>query len=205
LIVGSEGGLIVFAREPRSGHVKTRLAASIGDAAALDVYTKLLTRTLHLAEQSVFHQRYLFCENTTQVDYFQSLLNAELWITRAQPTGDLGQRMHDAFVSVLRAHDYAVLIGSDVADLELSDIDSAAAALETRERHCVIGPTADGGYWLIGLGRAEETLFESIPWSTDSVAPLTLSKMSQLGLSVTRLHLRHDVDELDDLKYLRSV
>ncbi|MFT4561036.1 MAG: rSAM/selenodomain-associated transferase 1 [Gammaproteobacteria bacterium] len=200
-----KGGLIVFAREPRIGHVKTRLAASIGAAGAFEIYTKLLTRTLRLAEQSVLFEHYLFCENVLQVEYFKGLLNAELWTVRVQSSGDLGQRMRDAFASVLQMHNYAVLIGSDVADFELSDIDRASADLETRKHHSVLGPTADGGYWLIGLASAEETLFESIPWSTDTVAPITLSRMSELGLSITRLELRHDVDEFCDLKYLRHV
>ena len=203
--MGSAGGLIVFAREPQLGRVKTRLAASIGDAVALDVYTWLLTRTLHLAEQSAFRERYLYCENTLQVGYFKTLLNAELWTIKAQTSGDLGRRMRDAFATVLQAHDYAVLIGSDVADFELSDLNAAATAVEKDRSHCALGPTADGGYWLIGLAKVEDTLFESIPWSTDAVASLTTSRMSQLGLSITCLEIRHDVDEFDDLKYLRNV
>jgi rSAM/selenodomain-associated transferase 1 len=196
------GALIVFAREPRPGTVKTRLAARLGTEAATEVYAKLLVRALRLAEESQFPQRYLFAAEPSQIEYFEHRLDAAYWRVRAQCGGDIGQRMHDAFETVLQQHDFAVLIGSDVADCTVADLDHGRAALARTPATVVIGPSVDGGYWLIGLAETHQSIFDDIPWSTASVLELTQARMTILDLDVVTLSARHDVDEIDDLRYL---
>jgi len=196
------GALIVFAREPRPGTVKTRLAARLGTKAAAEVYAKLLARALRLAEESQFPQRYLFAAEPEEIEYFDHRLDAAQWRVRAQCRGDIGQRMYDAFESVLQEHEFAVLIGSDVADCTVADLDRAWAALARTPESVVIGPSVDGGYWLIGLGETHRSIFDGIPWSTIHVLARTQDRTAALGLDVVTLSARHDIDEIEDLQYL---
>lgn len=196
------GALIVFAREPRAGQVKTRLAAHLGGSAAADVYAQLLTRTLRLAERSRFSTRYLFAEDTSQMDYFAARLAVDTWQVRAQCQGDIGQRMHHAIQSVLPQHDFVVLIGSDIADSEKSDLDQAWTLLSSGFNSAVVGPSVDGGYWLIGLRESQPMIFRDIPWSTDTVFQTTMTRMAGVGLEVGCLAPRHDIDEVEDLRHL---
>jgi glycosyltransferase A (GT-A) superfamily protein (DUF2064 family) len=109
--------------------------------------------------------------------------------------------MHHAFEAVLQQHDFAVLIGSDVADCTVADLDRAWTALARTPASVVIGPSVDGGYWLIGLGETHRSIFDEIPWSTADVLAMTEVRMASLGLDVVTLSARHDVDEIDDLRY----
>lgn len=196
------GALIVFAREPRVGHVKTRLAANLGHAAATDVYAQLLSRTLRLAERSQFSARYLFAADAMQIEYFENRLEADRWQVRAQCDGDIGQRMHHALESVLCQNDFVVLIGSDVADSEVADLDQAWTTLSSELAPAVVGPSVDGGYWLVGLKEPRPEVFYDIPWSTNSVLATTIARMASIGLDVSCLTPRHDVDKVEDLRYL---
>ena len=196
------GALIVFAREPRAGKVKTRLAARLGGHAAADIYARLLSRTLDLAERSRFRKRYLFAADTLEIDYFAARLAAETWQVRTQCQGDIGQRMHRAIESVLPHHEFVVLIGSDIADSEIDDLDQAWTLLSCESSAAVVGPSADGGYWLIGLRESQPIIFHEIPWSTDGVFQTTVSRLENLGLEVSCLAPRHDVDEVEDLRHV---
>lgn len=200
---GSAGGaLVVFAREPRIGEVKTRLAAGLGEAAAADVYTRLLSRTLSVVEASEISNTYLFAASADQISYFQDRLCASLWSVRPQCSGEIGERMLDAFETLLRNYSFVVLIGSDVADFQVTDISRAFTIMQQASNSAVLGPSADGGYWLIGLRRVHALLFTDMRWSTSTVSALTAERMTKLGFEVTTLSLRHDVDKIQDLKYI---
>ncbi len=196
------GALIVFAREPRTGKVKTRLAATVGETAAADVYAQLLSRSLSIAERSRFPARYLFAAGSEEIDYFAGRLATDVWEVRAQCQGDIGQRMQHAIELVLRRHQFVVLVGSDVADSRTMDLDRAWTLLSSRSKSAVVGPSVDGGYWLIGLCKSEPMIFRGIPWSTDRVFQTTMARMDGLGLEVTCLVPRHDVDEAEDLSHM---
>lgn len=196
------GALIVFARAPRAGAVKTRLAATLGAAEAAAVYARLLSRALRFAEDSRFAWRYLFAADTAEIGYFENRLDPERWRVRAQCGGDIGRRMHHAFAAILHDHQFAVLVGSDVADCTVADLDRAWAILARDQAPVVIGPSADGGYWLIGLRKANRLVFDDIPWSTSKVLAATHARIVESGLGVVSLAPRHDVDEYDDLRFL---
>ena len=194
--------LIVFAREPRPGSVKTRLAATLGKQKATEIYARLLEHALSLARHSGFAQRYLFCAATDEQDYFNARLRDSGWRVVVQSGGDLGERMFNAFETVLAEAPFAVLTGSDIADSRSADLEQAREVLATDRRHAVIGPVADGGYWLLGLPRARTTYFADIAWGTDGVAASTAVRLQRDGLLVHRLAERHDVDVADDVVFL---
>jgi len=196
------GALIVFAREPRTGKVKTRLAATVGETAAADVYAQLLSRSLSIAERSRFPARYLFAADSEEIDYFAGRLATDLWEVRTQCQGDIGQRMQHAIELVLRRHQFVVLVGSDVADSRTMDLDRAWTLLSSHSKSAVVGPSVDGGYWLIGLCKSEPMIFRGIPWSTDRVFQTTIARLGGLGLEVACLVPRHDVDEAEDLCHM---
>lgn len=199
----NDGALIVFAREPLVGEVKSRLAAEIGDAEATQVYATLLSRALRLAEASQFATLYLFAAKSSQVEYFRARLDTRLWHIRAQCDGNIGMRMRRAIEAIFPDHAFVALIGSDIADGTLEDLDSACRRLVSSHSRTVVGPSVDGGYWLIGMNDPAPSVFEDIPWSTKEVLSTTLAQMAALDRDVHCLAPRHDVDEYDDLRFLQ--
>lgn len=197
-----DSALVVFARAPRPGKVKTRLALAIGHDAAAKVYSALLTRALELAAASRFRALYLFAADRSELDYFSGRLDQSRWQVRLQCEGDIGQRMGHASERVLSKHEFLVITGSDVADATLTDLNNAHRILSHGSSRIVLGPSLDGGYWLIGLHRPQPALFEGIPWSTGEVCRVTQERIAALGLNLSTLETRHDIDEYDDLAFL---
>ena len=199
-----DGALIVFARQPVAGRVKTRLAASLGAKVATKVYAHLLDRAIEIATQSKFSTRYLYTSDRQEVTYFHQRLDANEWHVREQCVGNIGQRMSDAIGEALIEHAFVVLIGSDVADNSVEDLNAAFDALSSSENRVVFGPSADGGYWLIGSSKPCPEVFCNIPWSTSDVAQMTLRRLRANGVEVILTAERHDVDETSDLRFLRG-
>lgn len=189
-----ESGLIIFIKNPVAGKVKTRLGATIGDQRALGVYLKLMlhTRTVSLA---VSTNRYLFYDTElnskddwNQQDYFKDI----------QVSGDLGQRMMAAFNSVLTDNNKAVIIGSDCPEISPEIIQAAFKKLDLAD--IVIGPTLDGGYYLLGMKEVHTELFTDMTWSIDSVYNETLARIKKKGLLYTTCPILSDMDNEGDLK-----
>jgi len=191
-------GLIIFAREPLPGKVKTRLARDLGDQAAADLYAAMLGDVL---EQAV-------ALDDVRPLLFWSLENAGLpccpSIPRqqmfAQHGANLGDRMaaalETAFSSGVEA---CCIIGSDSPDLPVEYIRQAFDHLEQDEADVVFGPAEDGGYYLLGLWRSWPGHFRDIPWSTTTVLESSLKRAGELGLRTTLLPTWYDLDELKDL------
>lgn len=184
--------LVVFARVPERGCVKTRLATAMGDDAALLLYEAFLDDTLAIANEVA------------------SACGAEIvvavaghgWTRSAfvpQPAGDLGARI-GALVDAYVATGPVCIIGSDAPTLAASQIVRAFAELETHE--VVIGPGVDGGYWLIGARRSIPELLCDMPWSTPAVLGETLARLE--GRSVSLVDFWYDVDEASDVALLRA-
>ena len=194
--------LIVFAREPIPGRVKTRLAAAIGEVAAADAYKAMLgnvldnCRRLDKVETVVFWD----CEETSLP------LLAEHYVVRSrmQATGGLGQRMQSAFVEMFASGcNYCCIIGSDAPDLPVSYMQRAFDILAVQQTDVVVGPTHDGGYYLLGLSHLWPQLFTNIDWSTPLVLKQSLAAAEKAGAKVTLLPEWYDIDTQYDLnKYL---
>jgi rSAM/selenodomain-associated transferase 1 len=122
-----------------------------------------------------------------------------------QPAGDLGDRMSGVLAALLgQGHSSALVLGSDSPTLPMAVVAEAARHLRGDAADVVLGPAADGGYYLIGLRRAAPALFRRIPWSTDHVMALTLERVRQLGLRAHVLATWFDVDTEADLARLRD-
>ena len=182
--------LIVFAKTPRVGTVKTRLAASIGEVAACDAY-RLMVDTLLGRIKPLDHVELRFTPDDGASEARQWL--RKTWRARPQGPGNLGERLQNAFeAAFLQGTRRAVVIGSDCPYVTPEDIEAAWAALNTND--LVLGPSSDGGYWLIGLRAPQPSLFDEIPWSTNRVFQETFSRAKAASLRVHILRELIDVD-----------
>lgn len=189
----NKNALIVFVKNPIVGKVKTRLAKDIGDAKAVEVYKKLLRHTRAIIE-GVDADKYVF--------YGDYVNDNDIWnddSTKVLQQGDdLGQRMLQAFKQLLeKGHEQVVIIGSDCYELNTTIINKAYSSLQ--ETDTVIGPTLDGGYYLLGMTRLQDFLFKNIEWSTDTVYANTIDVIKQKKLSYTSLQQLSDVDYVKDV------
>jgi rSAM/selenodomain-associated transferase 1 len=191
--------LIIFAREPVPGQVKTRLAASIGELAAAELYETMLLTVLHTCSTLVDVETVVYwaCEEKS----LPSLAERYQCNSRYQNGGDLGQRMAAAFADMFaEGYDRCCIIGSDAPDLPLSYILQAYRLLELPQTDVVFGPSMDGGYYLLGQRRVWPQLFTDIPWSSKRVLEQSLKAAQNSGLSVTLLPQWQDIDTVEDLK-----
>ncbi len=196
--------LLIFAKEPRPGRVKTRLAERIGTVPAAGIYSILLDWVVRRCQSSAKRWRTVVCltpdDAVARSDRF---LPAGLPVCR-QGDGDLGERLERAFAEAwARGARHAVAIGTDCPDLSETDITGAFAALEGVD--VALGPAVDGGYYLIGLRASEPNslrLFRDVDWSTERVYAQTLRRAAAEKLRVGELPTRRDIDTLDDLTVL---
>jgi rSAM/selenodomain-associated transferase 1 len=192
--------LIVFVKAPRAGKVKTRLAQSVGANAACLIYQILASRVLTQIESLP----------GVQLRFHPATARNEIrpwrrrgWTVAPQGGGDLGQRLKRAFREAFSTRcERVAIIGSDSPELTARDVEDAWSALDGND--VVLGPSADGGYWLVALRKSLPKLFAKIPWSTDRVLAATLASAKSAGLQVHLLRELADVDTEDDWKaYLR--
>ncbi len=189
--------LLVFAREPVAGRVKTRLIPKLGEAAATALYRKMLHDTLTIATQVAADRVELWVDRLDPTSELAARARDLGMSTRVQSGADLGARMHGAFVETLHGARTAVLIGSDCPEYDAGYI---AAAFDALERHdAVIGPARDGGYVLIGTKTAEPRLFRHVPWGTARVLAVTRDRLTQLQWRWHELPPKRDLDTPRDL------
>ena len=197
----------VFAKYWQAGHVKTRLAASIGRENAAMLYREFVHQTLSRLG-TCGHTRSLWVWPPDKQPEFSSRAGLH-WTLRPQPSGDLGHRMLQFFREALSSTDStsgppverrAVLVGSDSPNLPASIVEEAFAALN--DHACVFGPSPDGGYYLIGMNVVQPELFQNIQWSSPRVWPQTVERLEALNLSWHRLPVWNDIDEISDLRGL---
>lgn len=194
--------LIVFAKEPIPGKVKTRLKPLLSDRQCSGLYTALLRDTLCAARSAGAGQNILCYESCGRSPIFLRR-NRDGFVLRKQTGKDLGDRLRNAFDRVLEKEgDSAVIIGSDTPHLPCAYIKRAFRELQ--EKDIVIGPSRDGGYYLIGLKTVCPGLFENIPWSTEKVASLTIRKAKDRGLTISLLPRLEDIDDPGSLQRFKK-
>ena len=189
----SKNLLLVFTRNPELGKVKTRLAKTIGDQKALDIY-KLL---LHYTKKTIQN---INCDKA--VYYSDAIQENDIWensifLKKLQNGKNLGYRMYNAFKNAFHK-DYkkVVIIGTDIFELKSKQINEAFKALDKHE--VVIGPAKDGGYYLLGLKKLHPEIFKNKKWGTETIFQETMQ-----GLNNVDVHLLvelNDIDTYDDLK-----
>jgi uncharacterized protein len=196
--------IVVFAREPLLGKVKSRLAIEIGAQEALAVYRAMLARLGQLLTQAQIASWDLWVTSNCSHKDFLSICNkTNIYIQNGQ---DLGARMDDAIQQTLRQENVesVVLIGTDCPALTERYLDQALLTLDSGT-DVVLGPAEDGGYVLVGMRRPITALFEDIPWGTDQVMSRTLEALKANELSYELLDTLWDVDRPEDLVRLQSL
>ncbi|MGD1980355.1 MAG: TIGR04282 family arsenosugar biosynthesis glycosyltransferase [Flavobacteriaceae bacterium] len=185
--------LIVFIKAAVAGKVKTRLAKSIGTDGAVWIYQKLLDNTASVSKNSKIA--------TAVFENIQSQKNKEIFshavYFQLQQGKDLGEKMSSAFDWAFeKGYEKVILIGSDLWTLNERLLLEAENALD--ENEYVLGPSYDGGYYLIGMKRSSPHLFQEIAWSSQNVLKQTLKRVSSEAFYF--LELANDIDEFKDLK-----
>jgi rSAM/selenodomain-associated transferase 1 len=177
--------------------VKTRLAADVGDAEAVRIYRHLGRRVVDAVRGGAYHLRVCFTPADAARE-LQAWLGDHEMELRPQADGDLGRKMDQAFREAFEdGADAVCLVGTDAPGVDRALVERAFRALE--EHDVVIGPTEDGGYYLLGLNGPRPELFRDIPWSTDRVLALTRERILRAGLDLHLLPVLPDVDTLADL------
>lgn len=203
---GTDTALVVMARYPELGKTKTRLARTLGDKETLGLYRAFLS---DIAQRHT-GQVYTLCWAYTpaEVDYVglvSTLAPAYAPTMRCFPQQglELGARIHNAFHwTQAQGFTYTILIGSDSPQISRETIAMARQALD--EVEVVLGPSDDGGYYLLGMRKAHD-VFSGIPMSTDVVAQMTLEAAQRQGLTTRLIDKLFDVDELSDLIRLAAL
>jgi len=191
--------LIVFGRYPIPGKVKTRLAHPLGPARAAELQRRLTEETLSRVNRFSSGRRVdvEICFDGTTEQKMRRWLGPR-YIYSHQKAGDLGDRMKAALDAAFQdGCRRVVLHGTDIPGLTHSLLEEAFHKLQDTD--LVLGPSTDGGYWLLGL-RRQAGLFEGIPWGTASVLEKTILKAKADGLSIHLLNALTDIDDLQDLK-----
>lgn len=197
-----EGTILIFARAPVPGTVKTRLAADIGNVAATDVYRQCLRATVTMVAGAQLAPAALQVTPDTRHPMLLSLASDHGIGLKTQQGADLGERMFGALQAALRCHDFAVLIGTDCPVMTMDYLDQACRALRSGT-DIVLGPAEDGGYVLLGARVADERMFTDIPWGSHDVLALTRERLKLVGMRHAELAPLWDIDTLDDLDRLR--
>ncbi len=185
--------LIIFTRNPELGKVKTRLADTIGDDSALEIYKFLLKHTVSITEK---------LNVTKQVHYSVKVRENDIWnntvYNKIQQFGEgLGERMKYAFqLGFNDGFENIILIGSDMYDLSQHDLEKAFKALNNH--NFVLGPAEDGGYYLLGMKKMKSQLFQNKEWGSNIVLEETLNDLKNESLHL--LPTLNDIDFFKDVK-----
>jgi hypothetical protein len=190
--------IVIFAKAPVPGRVKTRLIPALGAQGAARLAADMLAHTVREALASG-----LAAELCAEPDpaAWGELLPAGALALSAQGEGDLGARLARAAARVVAGGEAILLIGADCPGLDRTRLRDAAAALAGHD--AVIHPARDGGYVLLGLRRFDPSLFEGVAWSTAAVADTTVARISALGWTLDVRETLADIDEPPDLALSR--
>jgi rSAM/selenodomain-associated transferase 1 len=200
---GLSAALIIFAKAPIPGQVKTRLCPPLTPDEAATLHGSFVLDTLERTKTAVTRlklpfDRYLACAPSSTLVFFKIMEERQAVKLIDQEGEDLGARMHRACETLFKlGYQRVLIIGTDVPSLPLDYYKQALTLLEKHD--LVLGPALDGGYYLIGLNKPAPILFENIPWSTDRVLALTREKANSLGLTIGLLPEWRDIDQIEDL------
>ncbi len=193
--------LLVFQKNPVPGNVKTRLAASVGDERALQIYKKLIQHTKKVIEP---------VSATKQIWYSSIIETDDDWDYAKyqkfkQEGAGLGERMLYSFKCAFEdpLFNKVVIIGTDCVEITKDLIEKAFLSLESYD--FVIGPANDGGYYLLGMNSFNPEIFNGVEWSTDTVLSSTLNKIKDGNRSVFLLPTLSDIDTLDDWNKAKAI
>jgi uncharacterized protein len=192
--MSKSNALVIFVKNARRGHVKTRLASSLGEDKALSIYLALCERVRNVClgfsgKCYVYYSEYIPPEPDVWEDDF--------FIKRKQyPVADLGLRMQAAFNELLPVHSSVRLIGTDIPHLSNDLLEESILLLKNTD--VILGPSDDGGYYLIGMKKTNDFLFNNMTWSVDTVLSETIQRISRNNATYHLLKTLPDIDTADD-------
>jgi rSAM/selenodomain-associated transferase 1 len=185
--------LIIFTRNPELGKCKSRLAATVGDEIALDIYKFLLNHTKNLTQGLNIGKWVYYSDDIWENDIWDKFVYEK----KIQSGNDLGERMSNAFIDGFNAgYEKIIIIGSDMYDLNENDLLEAFHFLSQHDY--VIGPAIDGGYYLLGMKVLSPALFKDKTWGSDTVLEDTLQDLKNKNYSL--LAPKNDIDYYEDIK-----
>lgn len=191
--------LLIFVKNPIKGKVKTRLARTMGENSALQIYEQLLAYTVNITKEVHTDRAVFYSDFVEENDIWPN----EHYLKQVQQGADLGRRMENAFCWAFeQLYQQVVIIGSDCPELTTRIIHQAFDALATA--NVVIGPATDGGYYLLGLVKSIPELFINKAWSSPTVFNSTLADLHKLHKAYTLLPTLQDVDREEDLALLKQ-
>lgn len=191
--VVSKNLLLIFTRNPELGKCKTRLAATVGDENALEIYKFLLGHTARITENLIAAKQVWYTEEIWANDMWDNAV----FDKRLQQGINLGDRMANAFQSGFESgFERIIIIGSDMYDLAQADLENAFEILKAND--FVVGPAQDGGYYLLGMKMFKEELFKNKNWGNHTVLKDTLKDLEEENVHL--LDPRNDIDLYDDVK-----
>jgi len=194
--------VLIFAKAPQPGRVKTRLIPVLGAQGASDLQARLLADTLARLATAGLAPIELWCVPDPACDPFPEMAARHGLHLYRQQGVDLGERMLHAAAHALDRGSPVILLGTDCPSLDGDYLQRAFAVLDGRD--AVLGPAEDGGYVMLGLRRAVPALFARVPWGTDRVAAVTRDRMATLGWDWAELPALWDLDRPEDLKRLEN-
>jgi rSAM/selenodomain-associated transferase 1 len=184
--------VIVFVKNVKLGKVKTRLAKTIGNQGAFEVYSKLVKIT-ETALQNLNVEKRIYFSDTVVGSKWKGLYKT------VQQGNNLGERMKKAFLEGFRdGYDRIVLIGSDLPDIEAKHIKNGLSVL--KDTNMVFGPAEDGGYYLIGMKKMYDLVFDNKPWSQTNLLKETLDELKKNDITFSTLETLNDIDTFEDLE-----
>ncbi len=185
--------LLIFVKNLIDGQVKTRLAATLGNKTAINIYKKLLRHT-HSVTQKIDAEKIVFYADFIEEDVW----NKEEFKKEIQQGIDLGNRMKNAFINAFESgYEKVIIIGTDCPEINKTILKNAFMKLNNLD--VVIGPATDGGYYLLGMKKLYSCLFQNMKWSTDAVLNDTIDLCNKHQLTYFLLPELTDVDEEKDL------
>jgi rSAM/selenodomain-associated transferase 1 len=196
--------IILFARDPVAGKVKTRLASFLNQDVILELYTRFLNDSIDKICQIKTADPFIGVYPSDSSGYF-SRMNKNIEhppVVFPQEGGDLGEKMYNAFKTRFdEGFEHVVIIGSDSPSLPVAYIETALNS----KKDLVIGPSTDGGYYLIGMYQKPVDVFSGgIDWGSEKVLKQTLDRVELHGSSLELLPPWYDVDRAEDLKFLKT-
>jgi rSAM/selenodomain-associated transferase 1 len=191
----NSNALIIIAKYPANGSVKTRLKSHMPDKKILELYTHLLETTIRKLRSIDGVDTFIAFAPQESSSFF-SRYKLELL---SLPEGDLGARMFSAFETIFKkGYENAVLVGADIPALDSNNILDALRSLSSHD--LVFGPAEDGGYYLIGMNKFIKEVFENIPWSSSQTLKISLQQADRYGFSTGIIETLSDIDTIDDVK-----
>ena len=195
--------IIIMAKDPFQSKVKTRLAKSIGEEAARGIYSRLLYGTLNKVLAPISNDFRIILNLSTKMSekYFKEAY-PEFGI-EIQCPGDIGIRMHHSFLNAFeKGAEKVVLIGTDIPGIDWQIINQAFENINNRS--IVIGPTGDGGYYLLGMAHPGANIFNNVSWSSPEVLRQTITNIEEQGYDTVLLPELEDIDNEMELRHWQS-